>query len=292
MQNLVLRVFCTIPQPEPKFPSYKSVFYGFLLTREGLELPVPGSQTGHLGDAFLTNLTNTRIDVLIADRDHMAGQLMASALRRCRNQFDVVVVATDSEEAIGSLNTHKPHVALVSPDLEDGAQTGFKVLQTLRSVHPETAGIMMLHSIARDSVIASFRAGARGIFCRADSFKMLSKCIRTVHEGKIWASTRELDYILDALTRLKPVQISANSGMALLTPSEQHVVTLVGEGMKNREIAQNLGLAEHTVSNYLYRIFDKLGVSSRLELLLYAMSHQNTDDRVVRASRKDGCPAD
>ena len=201
---------------------------------------------------------------------------MASALRRCRNQFDVVVVATNSDEAIGSLETHKPHVALVSPDLEDGSQTGFKVLQTLRAAHPETAGIMMLHSVVRDSVIASFRAGARGIFCRADSFKALSKCIRTVHEGKIWASTQELDYILDALTRLKPVQISANGGMALLTPSEQHVVSLVGEGMKNREIAQHLGLAEHTVSNYLYRIFDKLGVSSRLELLLYAMSHQNT----------------
>ena len=224
----------------------------------------------------MTALNNTPIDVLIADRDHMAGQLMASALRRCRNQFDVVVVATNSDEAIGSLDIHKPHVALVSPDLEDGSQTGFKVLQTLRAAHPETAGIMMLHSVVRDSVIASFRAGARGIFCRADSFKALSKCIRTVHEGKIWASTQELDYILDALTRLKPVQISANGGMALLTPSEQHVVSLVGEGMKNREIAQHLGLAEHTVSNYLYRIFDKLGVSSRLELLLYAMSHQNT----------------
>ncbi len=86
--------------------------------------------------------------------------------------------------------------------------------------------------------------------------------------------------ILDALTRSKPVQISANSGMALLTPSEQHVVTLIGEGMKNREIAQHLRLAEHTVSNYLYKIFDKLGVSTRLELHLYAISHQNTEDRV------------
>jgi two-component system nitrate/nitrite response regulator NarL len=228
----------------------------------------------------VTSLASNRIDVLIADRDRMAGQLMASALRRCRNHFDVVAVATNSDEAIGGLSVYKPHVALVSPDLEDGAQTGFKVLQTLRATHPETAGIMMLHSVARDSVIASFRAGARGIFCRSDSFKALSKCIRTVHEGKIWASTQDLEYILDALTRLKPVQISAKSGMALLTPSEQHVVSLVGEGMKNREIAQHLSLAEHTVSNYLYRIFDKLGVSSRLELLLYAMSHQNTEDRV------------
>jgi DNA-binding NarL/FixJ family response regulator len=224
--------------------------------------------------------TSTRIDVLIADRDPMAGQLMASALRRCRNQFDVVAVSSNSDDAIGRLDAYKPHVALVSPDLEDGSQTGFKVLQTLRAAHPQTAGIMMLHSVVRDSVIASFRAGARGIFCRADSFKALSKCIRTVHEGKIWASTQELDYILDALTRLKPVQISTNSGMALLTPSEQQVVTLVGEGMKNREIASHLGLAEHTVSNYLYRIFDKLGVSSRLELVLYAISHQNTNGRV------------
>ncbi len=226
---------------------------------------------------LMSDVPSSRIDVLIADRDRMAGQLMASALKRCRNQFDVVSVATSSEDAIDCLAAHKPHVALVSPELADGSQTGFKVLQTLRASHPETAGIMMLHSIVRDSVIASFRAGARGIFCRADSFKALSKCIRTVHEGKIWASTQELDYILDALTRLKPVQISSNGGMALLTPSEQQVVTLVGEGMKNREIATHLGLAEHTVSNYLYRIFDKLGVGSRLELVLYAMSHQNTD---------------
>jgi DNA-binding NarL/FixJ family response regulator len=222
----------------------------------------------------LTVLSGTRIEVLIADRDHMAGQLMASALKRCRNQFDVVVVVTNSDEAIASLDMQKPHVALVSPDLEDGAQAGFKVVQTFRAAHPEIAGIMMLHSTMRDSVIASFRAGARGIFCRSDSFKALSKCIRTVHEGKIWASTEELDYILEALTRLKPIQISTNSGMALLTPSEQHVVALVGEGMKNREIAQHLSLAEHTVSNYLYRIFDKLGVSSRVELVIYAMSHQ------------------
>lgn len=229
------------------------------------------------------NLDSSRIDVLIADRDHMAAQLMASALRRCRNQFEVVVVATNSDDAIGSLRVHKPHVALVSPDLEDGSHTGFKVLQTLRAAHPETAGIMMLHSVIRDSVVASFRAGARGIFRRSDSFKALSKCIRTVHEGKIWAGTQELDYILDALARLKPIQISTNRGMALLTPSEQHVVALVGEGMKNREIAEHLGIAEHTVSNYLYRIFDKLGVSSRVELVIYAISHQNISDRVESA---------
>jgi two-component system nitrate/nitrite response regulator NarL len=68
--------------------------------------------------------------------------------------------------------------------------------------------------------------------------------------------------------------------MALLTPGEQHVVSLVGEGIKSREIAQHLSLGEHTVSNYLYRIFDKLGVSSRVKLVVYAISQQNISDRV------------
>jgi two-component system, NarL family, nitrate/nitrite response regulator NarL len=217
-----------------------------------------------------------RIEILIADRDNMAGQLMAGALKRCRNLFEVVGVATSSADAISQVETQKPNIALVSPELSDGAQSGFKVLQTLKDAQPQTAGIVMLHDSVREAVIASFRAGARGIFCRAESLKDLSKCIRTVHEGKIWASTRELEYVLDALARLKPVQMGTGtgSGLALLTPSEQQVVSLVGEGMKNREIAQQLGLTEHTVSNYLYRVFDKLGVSSRLELLLYAMSHQ------------------
>jgi len=217
------------------------------------------------------NHSSGRIDIVIADRDNMGGQLMASALKRCRKQFDVVAVTTNSADAIGELNSHKPNVVLVSPELEDGSDAGFKVLQSLRTTYPDTAGIMMLHANVRDSVIESFRAGARGIFYRSDSFKALSKCIRTVHEGKIWANTQELEYILDALSQHKPVA-RHHHGSSLLTPSEQQVVRLVCEGMKNREIAQQLGLTEHTVSNYMYRIFDKLGMSSRLQLLLYAMS--------------------
>jgi DNA-binding NarL/FixJ family response regulator len=213
-----------------------------------------------------------RINIVIADRDNMGGQLMASALKRCRKQFDIVAVTTNSADAIGELNSHKPDVVLVSPELEDGTDAGFKVLQSLRAGHPETAGIMMLQATVRESVIDSFRAGARGIFYRSDSFKALSKCIKTVHEGKIWANTQELEYILEALSQHKPV--ARHHGSALLTPSEQQVVRLVCEGMKNKEIAQQLGLTEHTVSNYMYRIFDKLGMSSRLQLLLYAMSKQ------------------
>jgi two-component system, NarL family, nitrate/nitrite response regulator NarL len=220
-----------------------------------------------------------KIRVLIADGDNISSQLMASALRRCRNHFDVVAVASSSPDAIRDLDILKPHVAVVSTELRDGPQTGFKVLQELRNSHPGTAAIMLLQSTQRDPVIDAFRGGARGVFTRDKSFKALSKCIRTVHDGRIWASNQELEFILEALTRLKSAHLTKTSGMALLTRREEEVVQLVAEGMKNREVAQALHVTEHTVSNYLYGIFNKLGVSSRVELILYATSESQKETR-------------
>jgi DNA-binding NarL/FixJ family response regulator len=220
-----------------------------------------------------------KIRVLIADADNIGSQLMASALRRCRNYFDVVAVASSSPEAIRDLDILKPHVAVVSAELRDGPQTGFKVLQELRTSHPGTAAIMLLHSTERDPVVDAFRGGARGVFTRDKSFKALSKCIRTVHGGRIWASNQELEFILEALTRLKSAQLTKTSGMVLLTRREEDVVRLVAEGMKNREIAHAMHVTEHTISNYLYGIFNKLGVSSRVELILYATSESQKETR-------------
>ncbi len=218
-----------------------------------------------------------RISVLIADGDNMGCQLMAGALRRCRNHFDVVAVASSSPDAISKLEMYKPQVAVVSPDLQDGPQTGFKVLQELRRSHPGTAGVMLLQSPERAPVIDSFRYGARGVISRDDSFKELSKCIRYVHLGRIWATNEDLEIILEALTHIQPIRINKADGTALLTPREKDAVQLVVEGMKNREIAESLHVKEHTVSNYLYRIFEKLGVSSRVELILYVTSHRQIE---------------
>ncbi len=218
-----------------------------------------------------------RISVLIADADNMRCQLMAGALRRCRKYFDVVAVASSSPEAICKLETYNPHVAVVSPELQDGPQTGFKVMQELRSSHPNTAGVMLLQSFERAPVIDAFRCGARGVISRDDSFKVLSKCIRSVRSGRIWATNEELEIILEALSHIQAIQINKADGTALLTTREKDVVRLVAEGMKNREIAEALHVTEHTVSNYLYRIFEKLGVSSRVELILYATSHRYTE---------------
>ena len=87
-------------------------------------------------------------------------------------------------------------------------------------------------------------------------------------QGEIWASKTELCYLLEALSDSAPAPITDSKGLNLLTKREEDVVRLVAEGLTNREISERLSLSEHTVRNYLFRIFDKLGISSRVELVL------------------------
>jgi DNA-binding NarL/FixJ family response regulator len=133
---------------------------------------------------------------------------------------------------------------------------------------------MLLQNSKPDGVVNAFRSGARGIFYRTHSLKALSKCIRTVHNGQIWASNEDLEHLIRALTHTRPIHFTNPDGMPLLTAREEQVVHLVADGMKNREIAQRLKVKEHSVRNYIYRIFEKLGVSSRVELILYAFSQR------------------
>jgi len=165
-------------------------------------------------------------------------------------------------------------VALVSESLQDGPLTGFHILRELCTRFPKTRVIMLLKSAQQELVVDAFRAGAKGVFCRAEPVEILCKCISAVHQGQIWANSQQFQYILDALSCAAPLRIVNPQGRTLLTNREKDVVKLVAEGLSNRAIAQELGLTEHTISNYLFRIYEKLGISSRVELVLYSFSNQ------------------
>ena len=145
------------------------------------------------------SVSSDRVRVLIADADHMGSQLMASALGRFRNDFEVVGIACSPQEAFRKVEATRPHVAVLSTGLRDGEQTGLGVLERLRDSHPRTTPIMLLQSPDRETVIDAFCGGARGILCRADSFQSLAKCIRCVHNGQIWASNAQIEFLLEAL---------------------------------------------------------------------------------------------
>lgn len=212
------------------------------------------------------------IRVAVVDATRMNSQLVVGALKRSHSNLEALALTSNSLNALQELQESRPDVAVISARLEDGPLTGFKLLHDLRASQIKTPTVMLLDSPERDLVIDAFRGGARGVFCRGYSFNTLPKCIRHVHKGHIWVSNLELEFLLDLVVSTRPLRIRPTGGMARLTPREREVVRLVAEGMRNQEIGARLNLTEHTVRNYLLRIFDKLGISSRVELVLYAFS--------------------
>ena len=212
------------------------------------------------------------ISVLIATADAMAGELLAAALNR-QSHFRVAVIATTAQEVLEAVQSVELDVALISATLANGTLSGFRALRQMHERNPEVKVVLMLDSPEPNLIVDAFRAGARGVFCPSQSaFKVLCRCVDRVNAGQIWANSTELTHVLEAFTRLAPMRVVNADGLRLLTKREEDVVRLLAEGLQNREIAHELNLSEHTVKNYLFHIFDKLGVSSRVELILYAVS--------------------
>lgn len=209
------------------------------------------------------------VTVLISDASPMNCQLMAGALRNSSQHFDVVACATNSSEIVRAASQFEPDVAVISVSLNDGPLAGLTALRELRGSSPNVSSVMLLEECQPDLVVDSFRGGARGIFCRTASFELLCKCIERVHQRQIWASSGELQILLDAFANAVPLRAINHKGEPLLSRREEQVVNLVCQGLTNRAIALQLSLSEHTVKNYLFRIFDRLGLSSRVELVLY-----------------------
>jgi len=208
------------------------------------------------------------INLIIAVESRMDGQLFKKALERPRQRLKVVSCAVSKEEIAHSIERHALDIALVSESLQDGHLTGFRILNELRTLSPRTRTIMLLKTNNPELVVDAFRAGARGVFCQTDSLHFLPKCIRVVHSGQIWASSKQLEHIMESLAKASPLTITPVSGRRPLTKREDGIVKLTVEGCSNREIANKLGLSEHTVIDHLVRIYEKLGIASRVELVL------------------------
>ena len=215
-----------------------------------------------------------RIRVFVADANAMACQLMVRALEQSREPFEVVGSASDPVEILKKLGENPSDVAVISADLENGAGTGLGIVKEVSTSYSDTHIIVLADSPERALVVEAFRVGADGVFSRAEAFEMLCRCIRAVHEGQIWADHNQQRFIIEALAVGQPQPIKGANGTNLLTKREDELVRLVAEGLSNRDISRRLGLTEHTVRNYLFRIFNKLGTSNRLELALYVIKQR------------------
>jgi DNA-binding NarL/FixJ family response regulator len=216
----------------------------------------------------------TKIRVLVADNTRIHTQLLADALKR-DDGLDVISSDSDSRELIATATTHRADILVISSNLDEESTRAFEILRELRQARPEIRAVVLLDSSKRELILDAFRAGARGIFSRHESIESLCKCIRRVQDGEIWASGLQMSVAVEALAATPAVRAVDSNGLELLSKREMEVVRSLAEGLTNREIAERLGLSQHTIKNYLFRVFDKLGVSSRVELLFMTLSQAN-----------------
>ena len=215
--------------------------------------------------------SETVIRVLVADNSRIHTRLIADALRR-DPLLEVIPFESGSSGLAAAASEENIDVLVVSSNLDEQPARGLEVLRELRALRPSLRAVLLSDSSKDEAVLQAFRAGVRGVFGRDEPMEMLSRCVRRVHQGQIWASSEALEVVVEALAASPDVRAVNASGMNLLSERELQVVRCLAEGLTNREIAERLKLSQHTVKNHLFRVFDKLGVSSRVELLFMTMS--------------------
>ena len=231
------------------------------------------------------------VSVLVADQNLMAGQLLCGSLSG-KSGFKVVGTAVEVEQALQMFACEPADIVVIAVNLKDGPRSGFTLLRQLRAAHPGTRTVVLLDSIEDHLVLNAFRSGARGLFCRSGSVKMLRKCLLAVHQGQVWADAEQMQVALEALESPAAKQAPSPKKDNQLSKREKEVLACVAAGLTNREIAEQLGLSEHTVKNYLFRLCDKVGRSGRIELMLYALTYNElADNNPAYHSRWDAMPA-
>ncbi len=208
----------------------------------------------------------TAFRVFIVDRDSMSSDLLANSLVRDRI---CEAAAIPSSDLLLALATSEVDLVVICTELNSVSGTGFDLANTVCRNHPKVRVVILLNHTTQESVINAFRSGARGVFSRQQPLTEFTDCVECVRKGFIWAGVHETNAILEAFKCIPAPNVLTTISSPALTARELQVSQYAAKGKTNKTIASELNLSEHTVKNYLFRAFDKLGVSSRVELLFY-----------------------
>ena len=216
------------------------------------------------------------VRVLIAD-DHA---IFRDGLRKLLSPADnisIVGEAQDGVECIELLAKLKPDVLLL--DLRMPRKDGLAVLEEVNFDNLPTRVIILTAAEDDRDVIRAMRLGARGVVLKQSASELLTRSIHKVADGEIWLDNHLTAEVIEAFKK------SSESGQRrekpFLSDREREIVQLVAQGFRNREIGEKLFISEQTVKNHIHNIFDKIGVSDRLELALYAIHHGLIEQKLL-----------
>ena len=216
----------------------------------------------------MTTSTPT-IKVLIVD-DHA---VVRAGLRMLIDQdpdMKVTGLAGNRSEALAAATSEQPNIIIL--DIVLGDDDGLSFLPELRAVAGNARVLVLTGLRSPESQRRAMRAGAMGIVLKEHAAEVLIKAIKKVHQGEVWLDRLAMGSVLQEISENKQPELDKEK-IASLTEREREVIGLVGEGLKNKQIASRLFISETTVTHHLSSVFSKLEVSDRLELIIYAFRH-------------------
>ena len=185
----------------------------------------------------------------------------------------IVGEAADGEETVRLVRQLNPQVLLL--DLSLPKLTGLEALRELSKLGIQTRTIVLTAAIEGEQIVEALQLGAHGIVLKHSALQLLLKSIRCVNDGQYWVGQEGVSDLIQALRRTMPSPSTPSPGRDFgLTPRERQVIALVGAGYTNKDLARELSISENTAKHHLTNVFDKLGVSNRLELVLFAVEHR------------------
>ena len=222
---------------------------------------------------------NQKIRIVVAD-DHPIFRDGLCRLLGLEEDFEVVAQAQDGRQVLELLQQLEPDILLL--DLKMPGLDGLGTLQRLQAARNKTRVIVLTASDDKNEFVQAMKLGTSGIVLKQTATEMLIKSIRKVHAGEIWLDSHTTaavirQFVAGEETPPPPPPQAApqrDRERSPLSQREREIVALVAQGFKNKEMAEKMFISEQTVKNHLHNIFDKLGVSDRLELALYAI-HNN-----------------
>ncbi len=212
-----------------------------------------------------------KASVLIAD-DHPVVRAGVRAILQNHPDFDVVGEAGDGEEALRLIAELSPKLLLL--DLAMPRLPGLETLRELTARSAETRTVLLTGDVDKKRILEALQLGARGIVLKEAVAGELINSLHAVVKGEYWLDGKPVNNLVQIIQDLMNSEVPRPKKTFGLTTRELQMVAFIVQGCANRDIALQCGIAEETVKRHLKNIFDKLGVSSRLELAMYAINHQ------------------
>ncbi|MBL8237386.1 MAG: response regulator transcription factor [Bryobacterales bacterium] len=219
-------------------------------------------------------IAEKRIRIVIAD-DHPIVRDGIRRLLSLESDIDVVGEAGDGRGVLDVVHETNPDVLLL--DLRMPNLDGLGALETLQQTNKRTRVIVLTASEDKNEFVQAMKLGCSGIVLKQTAPDLIVKSIRKVHSGEIWLDSHTTAAVMRQFATPGSEMAAQGGGgktgreRSPLSTREREIVALVAQGYKNKEMAEKMFISEQTVKNHLHNIFDKLGVSDRLELALYAI---------------------